>query len=145
MAANGGRITKEEFNNKCFEIAYNYVNITAGNKTEAFRKYCIDNNKEIPSSNAKSAYAFFENQLVKDYIKKFREENHKLLQSQRADNIAMLLSIATNLKTKDRDKISAIKELNTMCGYNIHNINVEPNTITIEFEEEDNGADKTKD
>ena len=136
---NGG-VNKDEFKAKCYEVAYNYVNICAGNKTESLRKYYLDHGLNMPKYIITSAFEFFKHKQVQIYVDQFREENRKKLVNQREDNIAMLLEIATGLTANNRDKVAAIKELNSMCGFNIQNINVESNTITIELESP-NGTD----
>lgn len=132
---NGG-VNQDEFKNKCYEVAYNYVNICAGNKTESLRKYYLDHGLNMPKYVITSAFEFFKHGLVKQYVEQFRQENRKKLVNQRENNIAMLLEIASGLKVTNKDKIAAIKELNSMCGYNIQNINIDTNTITIEFEDD---------
>ena len=60
--------------------------------------------------------------IVKEYIRQFREENREKYSYLREDNIAMLREIAASSKS-NRDRVSAIKELNSMCGFNQQNIN----------------------
>ena len=139
MATKGG-VNQDEFKAKCYEVAYNYVNICAGNKTESLRKYYLDHGLNMPKYPITSAHEFFKHSEVQAYVDQFRAENRKRLINQREDNIAMLLEIATSLGANNRDKVAAIKELNSMCGFNIQNINVDTNTITIELEPF-NGAD----
>ena len=117
-------ISKEEQMNRLWQISYNYVNLTH-NKTEAYRKYYIDNGLEVPSRVDAAAYNYFKKPEVQKQVELFREENRKELKGLREQNISILQSIATSLGEKTSDRIAATKELNSMCGYNNININAE--------------------
>lgn len=136
-----GGNNRQEYLNKCWEVAYNFVNLTGGNKTEALKKYYIDHYapEKITADIRNTAYMFFKNnKILANYIEYFRDENRKELAHLREENIAMLKEIASNVNSPNRDKIAAIKELNAMCGYGAQTLKVESeNTITIEIEDED--------
>jgi hypothetical protein len=52
----------KELDNKCFEVAYNYVNLTCGNKKQALVRYLLDHpEEEMPKYANQVAYKFFEN------------------------------------------------------------------------------------
>ena len=53
----------------------------------------------------------------------FRAENRAEYPHIRENNIAVLTNIIASSK-KDTDRISAIKTLNDMCGFNTQNLNV---------------------
>ena len=40
--------TGKEFDEKCFEVAFNYVNICSGSKTEAYRRYLMEHGETEP-------------------------------------------------------------------------------------------------
>ena len=130
-----GTNSREELDNKEFEIAYNYVNRNAGNKTQAYLSYYRDRNLAPPKNARANAYEFFRRDGVQQLIKKFQEENRKRLAYLRDENIAMLRDIASNEATSKKDRIAAMKELNSMGGFNQQNISVDSDidiTITLE-------------
>lgn len=134
MAYNGNN--RDEFKAKCYEVAYNYVNICAGNKSESLKKYYLDHGEVMPKYLRSTSHEFFKHALVKQYVEQFREENRKQLVHAREENIAMLKDIASSIDSNSKDKVAAIKELNSMCGYNQHNVNVDAKTkIIIDIEE----------
>ena len=48
--------------NKCFEVAYNFVNLTGGNKKQALMRYLLDHpDEEMPKFLNQAAYKFFDN------------------------------------------------------------------------------------
>ena len=84
----------KEFDNKCFEVAFNYVNICAGSKTESYRRYLLEHSEDVPECLNKCAYEFFKHKKVQEYIEKFRAENRAKYEGLRDDNIAMLRAIS---------------------------------------------------
>lgn len=128
--------SKESLAQKEWEVAYNYVNIAAGNKTEAYLKYYRDHGIKEPLYPAPQATKFFNRERVKNLVEEFRAENRANYGFIRDENIAMLRDIASKVSNKKTDRIAAMKELNSMLGINQTNINVETNTITLEFIDE---------
>ena len=110
-----------ELDNKCFEVAFNYVNICAGSKTEAYRKYIQEHGEEEPKYLGRCAYEFFKHKKVQHYIDQLKAENREKYEGLRDENIAILKAISVSNKAKESDKIAAVKELNNMCGFNAAN------------------------
>ena len=125
--------SKDSLAQKEWEVAWNFVNKTAGNKTAAYRQYYIDNEIDVPKSPQSNAIKFFERERVKQLVSEFREENRKTYDFIRDENIASLRDIASSLENKNTDRIAAVKELNHMLGLGQENINLDTNTITIEL------------
>ncbi len=51
----------KELDNKCYEVAYNYVNLCCGNKKQALIRYLLDHpEEEMPKYPTQAAYIFFE-------------------------------------------------------------------------------------
>lgn len=109
------------------KLAWFYVNQTNGNKTQAYRLY----NKTInpdwqPEGDIDigRAYNLFRRKDIQKYVEQFYEENRKLYANQRDKNIQALNQILEDPTVPRKDRISAIKELNNMFGYNSSTINV---------------------
>jgi hypothetical protein len=71
-----------------------------------------------------TAAKVIQNPKCQEYIEKFREENKATYKNLRDINIAILQDIALDPCTGKRDRIAALKELNSMCGYNSTNVNL---------------------
>lgn len=116
------------FDNRAESLAWFYVNRTNGNKREAYHLYMKSANPEWePGDNnldAKKAYNLFRYKDVQKYVNQFYEENRKLYANQRDKNIQALNQILEDPTVPRKDRISAIKELNNMFGYNSSTINV---------------------
>lgn len=111
-----------------WELANFYVNETAGNKTQAYKLWCQAHNIDYGDSTCHTAaFRQFEKPEIRAYIETLKEENRKKYAEMRDNNISNLYSIATNLDNKTADRIAAVKELNSMFGYNQHNFNVDAN------------------
>lgn len=126
--------------NKCFEVAYNFVNLTGGNKKQALMRYLLDHpDEEMPKFLNQAAYKFFDNNpMVWTYIEKFREENRKANDKIRDENIAMLKQIAADPFASNRDRIAAMKELSQICGLNEPTkLELRQEVIEIGFDDED--------
>lgn len=108
------------------QLAWYYVYRTNGNKTEAYRLYNKEKNPDWQPSDKDSgnAYNIFRYKDVQKYIEQFYEENRKLYANQRDKNIQALNQILEDPTVPRKDRISAIKELNNMFGYNSSTINV---------------------
>lgn len=128
--------SKDALAQKEWEVAFNFVNITAGNKAEAYREYYRQHNIDIPEGVVQQSYKFFKRANVQAYIEQFREENRQAYSTIRDENIAMLKDIASTKSNKKPDRIAAMKELNSMLGLNQTNINVDTSVITLEFVDE---------
>lgn len=116
-------LTEEAQNEFKHTLAWFYVNECASSQTQAYMKAREAIGTPVPHSVANSnAYKAFRDPLVKEYIRQFREENKEKYAYLREDNIAMLREIAASSKS-NKDRVSAIKELNSMCGFNQQNIN----------------------
>ena len=104
-------------------LAWFYVNECASNQTQAYLKAKEAMGASVTYNTAHSeAHKIFKSPLVKEYVQQFREENREKYSYLREDNIAMLREIAASSKS-NKDRVSAIKELNSMCGFNQQNIN----------------------
>lgn len=125
-----------EFDNKCFEVAFNYVNICSGSKVESYRRYLMEHGEDTPKYLNRCAYEFFRHKEVQEYIEKFRAENRAKYEDLRDENIAMLKSISVDILSSNKDKIAAIKELNAMCGFNTQKIEVSKvKEVVVEIED----------
>lgn len=112
--------TQDEFKRL---LAYFYVNECASNQIQAYLKAREEIGTPVAYSTANAdAYKYFKDPLVKECVQQFREENREKYSYLREDNIAMLREIAASSKS-NKDRVSAIKELNSMCGFNQQNIN----------------------
>ena len=90
----------------------------------------------MPASLNKCAYEFFKHKKVQEYIEQFRAENRARYEQMRDDNIAMLKSISVDMLSSNRDKISAIKELNQMMGFNTQKIEISKvKEVVVEIED----------
>jgi hypothetical protein len=78
-----------------------------------------------PSLSPSAGFSFYRShkEEIDPLIERFRAENRKEYPQIRDNNIAILTEIATE-GTRNADRVSAIKELNSMFGYNAQNINV---------------------
>lgn len=127
--------SKDSLAQKEYEVAFNFVNITAGNKTEAYLKYYRDHNIPLPEYPAPQASKFFNRAKTQKLVEQFREENRAAFSHIRDENIAMLRDIASTESNRKPDRIAAMKELNLMCGFNQQNINVDSKTIEVNIVE----------
>lgn len=125
--------SKDSLAQKEWEVAFNFVNIAAGNKTEAYLLYYKEHGLEMPLYPAPQASKFFNRARVKELVEQFRAENRSAYGNIRDENIAMLKDIASRPSNKKTDRIAAMKELNSMLGLNQLNLTVDTNTITLEF------------
>lgn len=112
----------EEFEQKCFEVAFNFVNICAGSKTEAYRRYLMEHSENVPEYLNRCAYEFFKHKKVQEYIEKFRAENREKYSQLREENIAILKAISVDMLSSNKDKVAAVKVLNEMCGFNTQKV-----------------------
>lgn len=109
------------------KLAWFYVNQTNGNKTQAYRLYNKTINPDWQSegdTDIGRAYNLFRRKDIQKYVEQFYEENRKLYANQRDKNIQALNQILEDSTAPRKDRISAIKELNNMFGYNSSTINV---------------------
>ena len=127
--------SKSSLAQKEWEVAFNFVNVAAGNKTEAYLKYYRDHKITLPQYAAAQAHKFFKRKRVLELVEQFRAENREAFTEIRDNNVAILKDIATTTTNKKSDRIAAIKELNLMFGYNQHNVNVADQVITVELED----------
>ena len=127
--------SKDSLEQKEWEVAFNFVNVAAGNKTQAYLKYYIDHNIPTPEYPPQQANKFFKSKRVLELVEQFRAENREAFTEIRDNNVAILKDIATTTTNKKSDRIAAIKELNLMFGYNQHNVNVADQVITVELED----------
>lgn len=127
--------SKDSLAQKEWEVAFNFVNVAAGNKTEAYLKYYRDHSIKLPEYPPQQASKFFKRERVLELVEQFRAENREAFTEIRDNNVAILKDIATTTTNKKSDRIAAIKELNLMFGYNQHNVNVADQTITVELED----------
>lgn len=126
--------SKDALAQKEWEVAWNFVNLTAGNKAEAYRQYYRDHDIVMPEGVVQQSSKFFKRARVLRLIEEFREDNRQTYSNIRDENIAMLREIASTQDNRKPDRIAAIKELNHMLGLGQENINVDSNSITIEIE-----------
>jgi len=86
-------------------------------QTEAYKEaYNCDNMKDSTIHN--NAYMLMQRSEIKERIKELRQSLEAVSVWNRADSVKALISILQDEKTKPNEKIQAIKELNTMHGYN---------------------------
>lgn len=126
--------SKDALAQKEWEVAWNFVNVAAGNKKEAYVQFYREHDIPIPKYANSQADKFFKRERVKELVEQFRAENREAFSHIRDENMAILKDIATTTTNKKSDRIAAIKEINLMCGFNQQNINVADQVITIEFE-----------
>lgn len=89
-----------------------------------------------PATIRHTAYHRFKKEDVRAHIQQFKMDNRERLAELRDENVALLKDISTNPKLSNKDRIAAIKELNSMCGYNQSNLNVSATAdIVIEIED----------
>lgn len=116
--AQGPRPT-EERERIAYDFAWHWVNTCAGNKTAAYSKAC----GEKKSNNAAQCFYRANREKIDKHVEKFRAENRAEYPHMRDNNIALLSEIAVN-GDRNSDRIAAIKELNSMCGFNTTNVNL---------------------
>lgn len=114
------------------ELALIYVTQASFNAAEAMRIYNREHGIEDSPSLVKNACRTFRNPYVKDVIAAYQKEMRETYDQQRDINIALLNNIATDLNQKPSVRISAIKELNNMFGYNYHNVNMFDGNVTFD-------------
>lgn len=114
-----GSISDEKLRQVIYDYAWHWVNTCAGNKTAAYSRAFGEEKSRT------SAYNFYQRhkEEMDALIEKFRAENRAEYPHMRDSNIAILTDIAVN-GAKDNDRISAIKELDSIMGYNSTNINM---------------------
>lgn len=118
-------VSKEETDARIYDYAWHYVNTCGGSKQNAFRKM-MDTRDEVSKKDYKSAgWHFHEKhkQEIERMIERFRAENRAEYPHMRDNNIAILSDIAA-MGSRDSDRISAIKELDSIMGYNSTNLNL---------------------
>lgn len=104
-------------------LAWFYVNDCNSMQMYAYMKAREAMGTPVALSNARGrACEYFKDPVVKEYIQQFREENREKYSYIREDNIATLRNIVASSKS-NKDRMTAIKELNSMCGFNQQNIN----------------------
>lgn len=115
--------SKEASNEFKYLLAWFYVNECGSSQMQAYIKARAAMGTPVTYSSATGrACVCFKDPVVKKYVQQFREENREKYSYLREDNIAMLREIAASSKS-NKDRVSAIKELNSMCGFNQQNIN----------------------
>ncbi len=117
MAGTGN--SADAINELIWNYAWHYVNTCGGNKNAAFNKAKGD------VKDSSRAYEFWRKHKteLEELVAKFRAENREKFSHIRDNNIAILSDIAAT-STRNSDRVSAIKELNSMCGFNAQNVNV---------------------
>lgn len=121
-------LSEESNDEKCWELANLYVNQTGYNASEAYRRYAAAHGLDATDGARSNACRYFKaNPKIQKYIEEIKAENRAKYGEMRDINIARLNDIADDETTRKSDRISAIKELNNMFGYNSHNINVDAN------------------
>ena len=116
------RIAQDRLEQRVYDYAWHYVNTCGGSKAAAYRKALSD---DASPAGEWGAYHFYRDhkEEIDALIKKFREENRAQYPHMRDANIAILKDIAAN-GTRNADRISAIKELDNIFGYNEHNVSI---------------------
>lgn len=109
------------------EIAYNYVNRTAGNKKYALEMYLSEHGIEPTDNTRKMAYFIAQEDEFKQYVEQFRAENRANNEHLKEQLIETLKDIVADPDTLKKDKIAAAKELSNMHGFNQQNINMNAN------------------
>ena len=129
--------TKEKIRERIDLFAYAMVNVCMMDKTASY-KYVYDNTGEEPPVWFSSAAAkFYERnkEAIEERIDYYREENRKVRDDMRDNNIAVLVDIIKSTKNNG-EKIRAIQTLNTMFGYDNKTVNVKTDdTIKVELVE----------
>lgn len=109
------------------DIAYLYLNVCGRNATRTMKHYQSEHpewsNTNFNGNGNPSRY-IKSNALIQKYLREFEEENARNLANLRQMNIDTLSELAYSGDTNKRDRIAAIKELNSMCGYNSSNVNL---------------------
>lgn len=126
------RFTDED----CWELAHIYVNEAPGNQRAAYRLFLDRRNIVQAESSMANAWKVYHKPKVMEYVEELRAENREKYAEIRDNNIATLNEIATNPASKNQERVQAVKELNTMFGYNQANVNVNANqSIELVIEE----------
>lgn len=113
------------------EIAFNFTNVTVGNKTASYLELCKNNNM-TPSENPKiEAYHIFKKEKTKQFVHEYEEENRKSYEGMRDRCVEAVSSIAFDPAASKKDRLTALKELNVMFGFNQTNVNVQNDNIEI--------------
>ena len=100
------------------------MNTCAGQKTAAYRKTMQEHGiQEEKSRFAGCNFHAQHKDEIEALICKFREENRARYPEMRDSNIALLTEIAVE-GTRNSDRIAAIKELDSIMGYNQQNLNL---------------------
>lgn len=93
--------------------------IVAGKtQADAYREAYPKSLKWTPDTLHHRAHEMAKNGKVMDRIDELRKEVTKEFVWTRVMSLKVLAKIAANNQSKDSDKINAVKELNTLCGFN---------------------------
>ena len=137
LMATRGFQTKEKVRERIDLFAYAMVNVCMMDKTASY-KYVYENTGDEPPIWLSSAVAkFYERnkEAIEERIDYYREENRKVRNDMRDNNIAVLVDIIKSTKNNG-EKIRAIQTLNTMFGYDNKTVNVKTDdTIKVELTE----------
>lgn len=113
------------------EIAFNFTNVTVGNKTASYLEFCKNNNMAPVPADKQEAFQIFKKEKTKQFVHEFEEENRKSYESMRDRCIEAVSSIAFDPAASKKDRLTALKELNIMFGFNQTNVNVQNENLEI--------------
>jgi len=119
--------SKDALEDRIANFAYFYVNICGFNKTYAYNMLRQQEGQDYDlSQDRSSAYGFYNRhkEKIQAYVAEYQRENREKNAQMRDKNMAILNSIAENPNCGNKDRISAVKELNSMCGLNEQNMNI---------------------
>lgn len=112
---------------KSQEIAFLYVNVTGYNAMKAYKLWCDEHGQKISDTTLRNASRYIHKPEVQEWILKYQAENRARYSHMRDINIQNLYSISTDMNETASNRIAATKELNSMFGYNQHNLSVDAN------------------
>lgn len=129
--------TKEKIRERIDLFAYAMVNVCMMDKTASY-KYVYEKTEEEPPvwfSQASNKFYERNKEAIEERMDYYREENRKVRDDMRDNNIAVLVDIIKSTKNNG-EKIRAIQTLNTMFGYDNKTVNVKTDdTIKVELTE----------
>ncbi len=118
-------------------FSYAMVNVCMMDKTASYKYLYEKTGEEPPTWFSTAVCKFYERnkEAIEERIEYYREENRKVRDDMRDNNIAVLVDIIKSTKNNG-EKIRAIQTLNTMFGYDNKTVNVKTDdTIKVELTE----------
>lgn len=109
------------------ECAFNYVFRTVGNKTQSYKLWYTEHEQEPPKNAHVRAYKMFKEPQTQEFVEEYRRELRADYKNMKEKIVGELSEIAFDHEGTKGERTAALKELNSMFGYNNQNVNLNAN------------------